>query len=100
VNLGTLIALHSGYEAAMHVHRAQMNTNPVNPYSAAAEKAMAAQRAADIRKKLVKSAAVIVGASGSEGDLMISQWMNADQNRAQSEGQSQVAVSGRDPDFG
>ena len=31
----------------MHVHRAQMNTNPVNPYSAAAEKAMAAQRAAE-----------------------------------------------------
>jgi hypothetical protein len=77
-----------------------MNMNPVNPYSAAAEKAIAAQRAADVRKKLVRSAAGIEGASGPEGDLMIRQWMNADQMRAQSEGSSLVAVSGRDSDFG
>jgi hypothetical protein len=77
-----------------------MNMNPVNPYSAAAEKAVAAQRATDVRKKLLKSAAAVEGASGSEGDLMISQWMKADQNQAQGEGHSQSAVSGRDPDFG
>jgi hypothetical protein len=77
-----------------------MNMNPVNPYSAAAEKAIVAQRAADVRKKLVKSAAVIDSTSDPEGDLMVRQWRNADQNRAQSEGQSQVAVSGRDLDFG
>jgi hypothetical protein len=84
----------------MHVHSAQMNMNPVNPYSAAAEKALAAQRATDVRKKLAKSAAAVEGASGSEGDLMISKWMNADQNQAQAEGHSQAAVSGRDQDFG
>ncbi len=84
----------------MQVHRARMNMNQVNPYSAAAEKAIAAQRAAEGRKKLVKSATAIEGPPISEGDLMISQWMNADQNQAQGDVQNHAAFSGRDPDFG
>ncbi|MGA3047241.1 MAG: hypothetical protein ABSD67_11495 [Terracidiphilus sp.] len=83
----------------MHVHSAQMNMNSVNPYSAAAEKAIATQRAADVRKKLVKSAAALEGASSPEGDLMISQWMNADQSQAQGEGQNHAGVAGKDSDF-
>ena len=39
----------------MHIHGNQSNPNPINPYAAAAEKALAANRSSNIRKKLLKS---------------------------------------------
>jgi len=41
----------------MHIHATQMNMLPVNPYAAAAENALAAQQAANRRKKLKITAA-------------------------------------------
>jgi hypothetical protein len=58
-----------------------MNLNTINPYSAAAEKAMAAQKAADVRKKLVKSADGTEAAGTLEETLLISSWLNAGQRR-------------------
>lgn len=66
-------------ENPMHVHGNQMNFNTINPYSAAAEKAMAAQRAANVRKKLVKCAADPESDATTEETLMISSWMNQSQ---------------------
>jgi hypothetical protein len=40
----------------MRIHGNQSNLNQVNPYAAASERAIAAQRAATTRKKLLKSA--------------------------------------------
>jgi len=65
----------------MHVHGNQFNLNPVNPYAAAAEKAMAMRRTAGGRKKPVKSAQATESASTPEEALMISSWMNAGQRR-------------------
>jgi hypothetical protein len=53
-------------ESNMDVHDSQKSMSLVNPYSAAAEKVAAAQRAAAVRKKLLKSAATIKSASISE----------------------------------
>jgi hypothetical protein len=61
----------------MHIHASQINMNPVNPYSAAAEKAIAAQRAANIRKKLMKSTANLKGASSADEAFMIGRWMDS-----------------------
>jgi hypothetical protein len=58
-----------------------MNLNTVNPYTAAAEKALAAQRAANGRKKPVKRADGAEAAATPEETLMISSWMNAGQRR-------------------
>ena len=66
----------------MRVHGNQMNLNTTNPYSAAAEKAMAAQRAANVRKKLVKRADGSECAAMPEETLLISSWINATQARA------------------
>jgi len=66
-------------ENPMRVHGNQMNLNTINPYSAAAEKAVAAQRAANVRKKLVKSADEL--AEMPEETLLISSWLNANQGR-------------------
>ena len=55
-----------------------MNMNSASLYSAAgAEKAAAAQRAADVRKKLLKSASDIEGASSPEEAFMIGQWTDS-----------------------
>ncbi|MGD0892407.1 MAG: hypothetical protein ABR923_12830 [Terracidiphilus sp.] len=59
----------------MHVHGSQMNMIPMNAYCAAAENALAAQRAADVRKKLAKRLASVEAAGNSDEAFMIGQWM-------------------------
>jgi hypothetical protein len=84
----------------MHIHGTPMNSNVVNPYLAAAEKAMSAQRAADRRKKRRKSAADAEGVSSPEEAFMVGQWMDARRNQALSEEGYKTAVAGKDPDLG
>ncbi len=84
----------------MHIHGNQLNVNAVNPFSAAADHAAAAQRAADIRKKLVKSASEIEGAASPEESLLIGQWMDSRHSQVQSEEQYHASASGKDPEFG
>jgi hypothetical protein len=59
----------------MHVHGSQLNMIPMNAYSAAAENAVAAQRAADVRKKLARSAASVEASASPDEAFMIGQWM-------------------------
>jgi hypothetical protein len=61
----------------MHIQRSQVNSNAVNPYAAAAEKAVAAQRAATVRKKLIKSARALEGSASPEEAFMIGRWMDS-----------------------
>lgn len=63
----------------MRIHGNQMNLNTINPYSAAAEKALAAQRAAAGRKKPVKRADGAEAAYTPEESLLISTWTRANQ---------------------
>ena len=84
----------------MHIQRSQMNITSVNPYSAAAEKAVAAQRAADVRKKLMKSATDIEGVSSPEEAFMVGQWMDSRHSQVQSQDQYHASAAGKDPDFG
>jgi hypothetical protein len=85
----------------MHIHGNSMSINAANFYSAAQnEKTAAAQRAADVRKKLLKGAAEIEGASTPEESLLIGQWMDSRHSQVQSEDQYHTSASGKDPDFG
>jgi hypothetical protein len=72
-------------DVTMHIQRSQMNLNAVNPYSAAAEKALSAQRAAAVRKKLLKSARGIEGASSPEEAFMVGRWMDSRYSQGQNE---------------
>jgi hypothetical protein len=91
-------------EVMMRIHSSQISLNTVNPYSAAAEKAAAAQRAADVRKKLLKGVAEIEGAPTPEEAFMIGQWMDSRHSQVQSQDQNNAqyhaGASGKDPDFG
>jgi hypothetical protein len=85
----------------MHIHGNSMNINAANFYAASQnEKAEAARRAADVRKKLLKGAAQIEGSAGPEETLLISQWIDSRHSQVQSEEQYHTASSGRDPEFG
>lgn len=53
----------------MHIRARQVNLNAINPYAAAAEKAMAAQRAAEVRKKPLKSGTAVEGEPRLEGGV-------------------------------
>ncbi len=78
-----------------------MSINAASFYSAAQnEKAAAAQRAADVRKKLLKGAAEIEGAATPEETLLIGQWMDSRHSQVESEDQYHASASGKDPDFG
>ncbi len=59
----------------MHIHGMQMNLNSVNPYAAAAEKALAARRSSRTRKRLLKKAAQIGTQQGFEETSMVARWM-------------------------
>jgi hypothetical protein len=67
----------------MHIQRSQMNITSVNPYSAAAENAIAAQRAAKVRKKLIKSTTNIDVASNPQEAFMVGHWLDAQPDPAQ-----------------
>jgi hypothetical protein len=84
----------------MHIHGNQWNLNAVNPYYAAAENAAARQRAAEVRKKLLKGAAEITGAATPEETLLIGQWLDSRHSQVESEDQYHASAAGRDSDFG
>jgi hypothetical protein len=77
-----------------------MSVNAANFYSTAQEEKAAAQRAAGVRKKLIKNASEIEGAATPEETLLISQWMDSRHSQVQSGEQYKNSVSGKDPDFG
>jgi hypothetical protein len=85
----------------MHIHGNSIALNAANLYSAGQnEKTAAAQRAADVRKKLLKGAAETEGASTPEESLLIGQWMDSRHSQVQSEDQYRTSASGKAPDFG
>jgi hypothetical protein len=59
----------------MHIHGIQMNLNSVNPYAAAAEKALAAKRSSTTRKRLLKKAAEIETPPSPDEASMVDRWM-------------------------
>jgi hypothetical protein len=83
----------------MHIHGSSMNTNSINPYSAAAEKAVAAQRAAGVRKRLLKKASSIESAAEPVDPASFSQWMNFQHSRVMSGDDYKAGGSGKDSNF-
>jgi hypothetical protein len=85
----------------MHIHGNSMAINAANFYSAAqSEKTAAAERAAEVRKKLLKGASETAGSATPEETLMIGQWMDSRHSQVLSEDAYRTAASGREIDFG
>ena len=85
----------------MHIHGNSLAVNEANFYAAAQGKRdAAAQQAAEVRKKLLKSASLIEGAATPEETLMIGQWLDSRHSQTESENQYYSSAAGKDPDFG
>jgi hypothetical protein len=84
----------------MHIHGSQTKLNPVNPYSAAAERAIAAQRAADRAKKLIKSAKGIEGTPSPEEASLLANWMDSSYSQTLSVVEYHTPTAGKDSNFG
>lgn len=85
----------------MNIHGNSMSINAANFYSAGQnEKAAAAQRATDVRKKLLKGASEIEGASTPEESLLIGQWMDSRHSQVQSQDEYHTTAAGKDSDLG
>ncbi len=59
----------------MHIHGNSLNLQAVGLSAAQQLRAAETRRAADVRKKLLKSAAGLVSATGPEEALLIGQWL-------------------------
>jgi hypothetical protein len=85
----------------MHIHGSQMNVNAANLYSVGnGEKSAAAQRAADVRKKLLKSAQSVENSVDPEENLLIGHWLDSANHPSQGEDEYRTADAGKDSDFG
>ncbi|HTW62449.1 MAG TPA: hypothetical protein VMD55_11620 [Terracidiphilus sp.] len=88
----------------MHIH----GMNPQSAYLdslANSERAGAAARAEETRKKLLRSAQSIAGhaasgASEADGAQWASQWQSAQNNEGLAGDEYHPSVPGKDPDFG
>ena len=75
----------------MRIHANSMNINAADPYSAAqAERAAAARRSADVRKKLLKTAAGIDASASPEETLLIGQWLDSRHSQVERELAQQI----------
>lgn len=78
----------------MHIDGSSVNSDPVNPYTAAAERAVEARQPSQERKKPVKRGAGAKPWTGSKQSMMIGQWMHA------GKGELSACASGKDIDIG
>ena len=88
----------------MHIHAGSMNLNSASLYSAAAaEKAAATQNAADVRRKLMKSASDIEGVPSPDETFMVGQWMDSRyspvQGPNQNDAEYHTSSAGKDSDL-
>ncbi len=83
----------------MRIHGNQANLSAVNPYSAAAEKAAAAQRAADVRKRLLKRAAEADKTAVPHEAQLVGKWMGFRLENSHEDVEYHAAAAGKDSDF-
>jgi hypothetical protein len=98
---GMAVAFQHPQEGAMHIHGNLMSIQTANFYSAALEeKAAAARRAADVRRKLARSAVDMEAEASPDAAFLVGQWLDSRHSQVQSEDEYHASASGKDPDFG
>jgi hypothetical protein len=82
----------------MHVHPAAVSLHSINTYAMANERAATAQRAAEVRKRLLNSAQSIE--SDPDATLLIGQWLDSRHSQVLPGDEYRTAAEGKDPDLG
>jgi hypothetical protein len=85
----------------MHIHGLNANNDPVNLHSAANDvRAIAAQRAAEVRKRLLKSGQIVEAELSPAQRLRIRQWLASRNGQGEGDECDAGGSWGKDPDFG
>lgn len=84
----------------MHVHPSAIGLHAINTSAAGNERAAAAQRAIDVRKRLLKAAQTTAANPTPEENLLIGQWLDSRHSQVQPGDEYHAASQGEDPDFG
>jgi hypothetical protein len=85
----------------MHIHGNSMNMQPINLYTAAEiATTAAAKRAAEVRKRLLKSAQSVASDPDTDATLLIGQWLDSRHSQVLPPDEYHIAASGKDPEFG
>ncbi|MGA2753331.1 MAG: hypothetical protein ABSE53_06145 [Terracidiphilus sp.] len=84
----------------MHIHPSAIGLHPINTYAAGNERAAATQRAADVRKRLLKAAQEAAPDATPEENLLIGQWLDSRHSQVLPGDSYHAASQGEDPDFG
>jgi hypothetical protein len=85
----------------MHIHGNSINFQiaGINSY-AAIETEANRQRAAEVRRKLMKIATDLEGESSPEESFLVDQWRNSQHGRGRNEDQYHASAEGEEPGFG
>jgi hypothetical protein len=86
----------------MHIHPVAIGLHTINTSTAGNDRAAAAQRAAETRKRLLKSAQSLDEETPTDADatLLIGQWLDTRHSQTLPAGENDAAARGKDPDFG
>jgi len=83
----------------MHVHPAAVGLHAINTNGLANERAATAQRAAETRKRLFKSAQSIEADTDPDATLMIGQWLDSRHSQVLPGDEYHTASEGSDSDL-
>jgi len=83
----------------MHIHPSAIGLHPINTSAAGNERAAAAQRGADVRKRLLKAAQRAAAAATPEENLLIGQWLDSRHSQVLPGDSYHAASEGEDPDL-
>jgi hypothetical protein len=86
----------------MHIHPTGVGLHAINTYSLANERAANAQRAAEIRKKLLKAAQSddLDVSTDPDATLLVGQWLDSRHSQTLPGDEYHAAAEGKDPDLG
>lgn len=83
----------------MHIHPAALGLHTINTYAMANERAANAQRAAETRKRLLRSAQVLEADADPDATLLIGQWLDSRHSQVLPGDEYHAAAEGSEPDF-
>lgn len=84
----------------MHMHPAAIGLQPISSYAAGNERAGAAQRAAETRKRLRESAQSAEVEPDPDATLLVGQWLDSRHSQVLSGDEYHAAAEGKGPDLG
>ncbi len=84
----------------MHIHPSAIGQQPINTSAAGSERAAAAQKAVETRKRLLKSAQSIDATdSDPEATFLVGKWLDSRHSQLLPADSYRAASEGDDPDF-